>query len=159
MHGNGRSSLCAQQAGLAERAFQKIVLERQLADLGMKGFQIDGWRSGFGTSLSPEYPGRPFKELRLPLGDLVGMDIELLRQIGQRLLAFDRGQSHFRLEGRCVAPACSLAHRLSCSTAILAVVRQKLHLSSCPSLSGQLSQSCAEWIRGYRLIISCELSR
>src|SRR6202023_2204774 len=28
--------------------------------------------------------------------------------------------------------------RLSCSTAILAVVRQKLHLSSCPSLSGQL---------------------
>src|ERR1700732_5215248 len=78
---------------------QKIVLERQLADLGMKGFQIDGWRSGFGTSLSPEYPGRPFEELRLPLGDLVGMDIELLRQIGQRLLAFDRGQSHFRLEG------------------------------------------------------------
>src|SRR4029077_16212170 len=43
------------------------------------------------------------------------------------------------IRGRCVVPACSLAHRLSCSTAILAVVRQKLHLSSCPSLSGQLS--------------------
>src|ERR1700730_8882956 len=113
MHGNGRSSLCAQQAGLAERAFQKIVLERQLADLGMKGFQIDGWRSGFGRGLSSEYTGPPFDELRLPLGHLVGMNTELLRNIGQRLLAFERGPSHFRLGGRCVVPACPLALRLS----------------------------------------------
>jgi hypothetical protein len=61
----------------------------------MKGFQIDGWRGRFRVSLSSEYPGSPFEQLRLPLGDLVGMDIELLRQFGQCLLALDRGQSHF----------------------------------------------------------------
>jgi hypothetical protein len=31
-----RSSLCAQQTCFAERAFQKIVLQRQLSDLGMQ---------------------------------------------------------------------------------------------------------------------------
>src|ERR1019366_4568074 len=82
----------------------------------MKGFQIDGWRGRFGVSLTSEYPGSPFEQLRLPLGDLVGMDIELLHQFDHRLLALDRGQSHFRLEGRW-----SFAHCLSCSTAILAV--------------------------------------
>jgi len=35
-HGRHRSSLCAQQAGLAERSGQKIVLQRQLADLGVQ---------------------------------------------------------------------------------------------------------------------------
>jgi hypothetical protein len=44
----------------------------------MKGFQIDAWRGRFGVSLSSEYPGSPFEQLRLPLGDLVGMEIELL---------------------------------------------------------------------------------
>jgi hypothetical protein len=61
----------------------------------MKGFQIHGWRRGIGTSLSPEYTGSPFEQLRLPLGDLIGMDVELLGQFGQCLLALDRGQSHF----------------------------------------------------------------
>src|ERR1035438_8752434 len=94
----------------------------------MKGFQIDGWRGRFGVSLTSEYPGSPFEQLRLPLGDLVGMDIELLHQFGKRLLALDRGQSHFRLEGRCMVPAWSFAHCLSCSTAILAVLKAETPL-------------------------------
>ncbi len=48
------------------------MIQRQLTDLGVKGFQIDGWRHRFGTSLSPKYPGGLFEQLRLPLGDLVG---------------------------------------------------------------------------------------
>ena len=48
----------------------------------MKGFQVDSRRSGGGTSFGPEYPGSPFQQLRLPLGDLIGMDIKLLGQFG-----------------------------------------------------------------------------
>src|SRR3974377_1824652 len=67
------------------------------------------------------------------------MDIALLAQFSQRLLALDRGQSHFRFKSRCVVPAWSFAHRLSCLTAILAAFRQKLHLSRCPNSSGHFS--------------------
>src|SRR4051812_2263164 len=67
------------------------------------------------------------------------MNVELLRRFGQRLLALDGGQSHLRLESRAVIPARSSRHRLSCSRAILAAVRQKLHLSTCPNLPSQLS--------------------
>src|SRR4051812_31124085 len=56
------------------------------------------------------------------------MDIELLRQLSQRLLTLHGGQSHLRFESRRVVPAWSSAHRLSCSAAILAAVRQKLPL-------------------------------
>src|SRR5205823_11892667 len=66
------------------------------------------------------------------------MDVELLRKIGQRLIALDGGQCHLRLERRCVVPARSSAHHLSCSTAILALVRQKSHLSGCPDSPGHL---------------------
>ncbi len=49
----------------------------------------------------------------------VGMNVKLLSQIAQRPLTPDGGQSNLRLEGRCVVPARSSAHRLSCSEAIL----------------------------------------
>src|SRR3954447_17453335 len=67
------------------------------------------------------------------------MDVELLHQIGWRLLTLDGGQCHLRLEGRCVVPARSSAHHLSCPTAILAFVRQKPHLSDRPDSPGHLS--------------------
>jgi len=41
------------------------------------------------------------------------MHVELLRQLGQRLLALDRGQRHFRLERWRRRPADSLRHFLS----------------------------------------------
>src|SRR4051794_4066340 len=66
------------------------------------------------------------------------MDVELLRQLGQRLLALDGGQSHLCFESRAVIPARSSRHRLSCSRAILAALRQKLHSSACPNLLSQL---------------------
>src|SRR5215204_5471434 len=57
------------------------------------------------------------------------MNIELLGQFSQRLLTPYGSQGHLRFESRRVVPAWSFAHRLSCSAAILAAVRQKLHLS------------------------------
>src|SRR5687768_12940071 len=98
-----------------------------------------GRRSGTpATRLRAEHPSRTVEKLRLPLSDLVGMNVELLSQLGQRLVASDGGQSHLRLESRCVVPARSFGHRLSWSPAILAVVRQKLHLSRCPDFPSQL---------------------
>ena len=64
-------------------------------------------------SAAPENSGRAFEKLTLPLRDLIGVDIELLRQLGQSLLPLDRGQSHFRLEGRCVIPSRALRHPIS----------------------------------------------
>jgi hypothetical protein len=52
----------------------------------------------------PENPGRAFKQLGFPLRDLVGVNVELLRQLGQRLLALQGGQGHLRLECRRVVP-------------------------------------------------------
>jgi hypothetical protein len=45
--------------------------------------------------------------------DLIGVDIELLSQFGQRLLALDCGQSHFRLESRSVVSTGALPHLIS----------------------------------------------
>src|SRR3954454_1704255 len=106
----------------------------------MECFDVDCRYTWLGLGCRPEYPGSPFEQQRLPGRDLVRMDIELLRQFGQRLLALDGGQSHLGLGSRAVVPARSSRHRLSCSRAILAAVRQKLHLSTCPNLPSQLSQ-------------------
>src|SRR3954466_8162534 len=94
----------------------------------MQRLHIDGRRSRF--RLRPEHPGSPLQELSLPGRDLVGMNVKLLRQLSQRLLAPYGSQGHLRFESRRVVPAGSSAHRLSCSAAILAAVRQRLHLSN-----------------------------
>src|SRR3954447_1307800 len=103
--------------------------DSQLADLGVQRLHIDGGRGRFRSRLRTEHPGSPLQELSLPRRNLVGMDIELLRQFGQRLLTPHGGQGHLCLECRRMVPAGSSAHRLSCSAAILAAVRQKLHSS------------------------------
>src|SRR5215204_3118212 len=79
--------------------------------------------------LRTEHPGSPFQELGLPCRNLVGMNIKLLGEFGQRLLASHSSQSYLRLKGRAVVPARSSRHRLSCPAASLAAVRQKLHSS------------------------------
>ena len=78
----------------------------------MKGLQINRRRPGL-DSAAPENTGRAFEKLTLPLRDLIGVDIELLRQLGQRLLALDRRQCHFRLEARGVVPARAFRHLIS----------------------------------------------
>src|SRR5215211_7110787 len=71
------------------------------------------------------------------------MNIELLGQFSQRLLTLHGSQSHLRLECRRMVPAWSFAHRLSCSAAILAAVRQKRHLSN---LSKNPEPALASWL-------------
>src|SRR3954470_467806 len=131
-------------APLCRAHLPKIIRERQLPDLGVERFDIDCRCTRLRLGGRPEHPGSPFEQQRLPGRDLVRMNVELLRQFGQRLLALDGGQSHLRLESRAVIPARSSRHRLSCSRAILAAVRQKLHLSTCPNLPSQLSLAGVE---------------
>ena len=64
--------------------------------------------------------------------------IELLRQFGQRPLAPHGSQCHLRLESRTMVRACALRHLISCSVAILAAFRQKLHLADCADLTSHL---------------------
>ena len=86
------------------RVDQKIVLQRQLSDLGVKRLQIH--RRCLGMRRPRAEDARcAIEQLRFPGRDLVGMDIENLRQIGQRLLALDGGQSHLCLKARGVVPA------------------------------------------------------
>jgi len=56
--------------------------------------------------------------------------IELLRQLGQRLLSLHGRKGHLRFEGRRMISARSLAHRLSQSAATLAAIRQEIHSAS-----------------------------
>jgi hypothetical protein len=83
----------------------------------MQGLQVDARRRRFGTSLAPNTPAAPSSGCPFHRGDLVRVDIELLCQFSQRLFALHGGQSHLCFEGRCVVPAGSLAHRLSCAAA------------------------------------------
>jgi hypothetical protein len=52
-----------------------------------------------------EYVRRTALELRLPSRDLVGVNIELFRQLRNGPLALDRCQRHLRLEGRRMVPS------------------------------------------------------
>jgi hypothetical protein len=90
-------------------------------------------------TIRPENPRCPFQQLPAPDGDLVRVNVKLLRQLGQRLLALHGSQSHLRLESRTVVPACSPRHLISCSAAILAAFRQKSHLTHCADLPSHLS--------------------
>ena len=79
-------------------AFQKIILQCQLADLGVQHLQID--RGLIRSQLAAEHIGRLGQQLVLPVGDLVGVYVMLLCQLGQRLVAPNGGQRYLGLECR-----------------------------------------------------------
>src|SRR5271156_2423405 len=99
-HAIDRSSLCAQNARLAERSFQKIVLQCQLPDLGMQSLQVDSRFTTSGSAI--EHTGGALQKLRFPLRDLTRMNVKSLRKVRQRHLALQRRQRQFRLKGCCV---------------------------------------------------------
>jgi len=65
----------------------------------MQRLHIDRWRGWCPASRS-ENLGSARLKLRFPCRYLVGMDVEMLRQLGDGSVALDGGQSHLRLEGR-----------------------------------------------------------
>ncbi len=97
----------AQQAGLAKRAFQKIVLERELANLRVERRHIDGGLDGAAVK-DAVCTG---EQLLLPRGDLAGMDVEPFGQLGERGFLSHRRQGDFRLEGRGMVTTWAFLHR------------------------------------------------
>jgi hypothetical protein len=53
-----------------------------------------------------------FQQLRLPLRHAVGMDVELFGKLGDRAIAFECRERHFRLEGACAVAARTSGHEL-----------------------------------------------
>ncbi len=77
--------------------------------LGVPRLHIDGGRGGRWAPRA-EHVGSPALKLGFPGGDLIGVDVEMLGQLGQCPIALDGGKRHLRLEGRGLVPACSSAH-------------------------------------------------
>ena len=77
----------------------------------MKLLQIDGW--GFFFRRVAENPSRPAQQLVFPLLDRVSMNIELLRKLGEGLLAANGSKGHLRFESRTVIPPESSGHSRS----------------------------------------------
>ncbi len=103
----------------------------------MERFEI--WRVGRRRGPPKDIRG-PRQQLLLPFGDLRGMDLKVLRQFGQRLVAFDRRQGHLGLKCRSVIPSCSL-HRLAPLVRhhLVASVKPGYHLPHCPNFRSPLS--------------------
>ena len=80
---------------LDERAFN---LQRQLPDLGVQGLQID-YRFSF-RWLAAEPVGRSREQLVFSVGALVGVQVKVLRHLGQRLVASNDRQCHLGFECR-----------------------------------------------------------
>ena len=83
--------------------FQKIILQRQLTDLGMQRRQIDRFVT---RCPATKYVGSPFKKLFLPFGDLVRMYFKLRSKIGQGPISSQGHQGNTRLECCVVGSAC-----------------------------------------------------
>jgi hypothetical protein len=92
----------------------------------------------------PKTPAAPSSSWPSQIVIWLGVSVELLRQLGPRLLALRSSQSDLRLEGRTMVPAGSLRHLIFCSAAMLAAFRQKLHLAACPDLPSHLSSNAIE---------------
>jgi hypothetical protein len=73
--------------------------QRQLPDLRMQGLHVDR-RFRLGRGHGPEHACGAFKKLIAPLLDLIGVNVKILSQLDQGLLALDRRYSDLSLEGR-----------------------------------------------------------
>jgi hypothetical protein len=93
-------------------ALSKKSVSSQFSDLGVQRLHIHDRLCGFPAG-GTENIGRAVFELRFPRCDLVGMNVELLRKLRKRPIAFDGRNRHFRFESRCVIPARSSLHGLS----------------------------------------------
>jgi hypothetical protein len=84
--------LCSPALGAESRCcrFLGIVLQRQLADLGVQ--RLRRWVRRSDSRPRTEHIGSAAFELGLSRSDLIGVNVELLRQLRQRAVTLDGGQ-------------------------------------------------------------------
>ena len=84
--------------------------------------------------LLPRHPRSLLRSVEQAHGSALAHHVHRTARLGSPVLIngtwYYGSQSHLRLKCRRMVPAWSFAHRLSCSAAILAAVRQKRHLSN-----------------------------
>src|SRR5208337_5692064 len=90
----------------AEPPGEKIVLDRQLANLGVKLLDLARRRRlRLRANLRIKRPRRMVQQLLLPGVNLVGMNLMALRQVGYRRLFAQRLQRNLRLQRRVNLPS------------------------------------------------------
>src|SRR5260370_7151966 len=82
----------------AELSCQKIVFDLQLANLPIQDIDLCLAGPALGRATAVKNTGRAVQQLLLPIVDLVRMNPELARQLGDRSVALDRSQAHLRLD-------------------------------------------------------------
>jgi len=105
---------------------------------------LDAGAAGGGRFLrrGGKYPGGLFQQSALPFGDLVGVNVVLSCQLGDRLLTLDRGNRYFRLETGGVVP--SRPFHSTTPSALLApfigaeFLPNRLSYFAIPTLNGEL---------------------
>lgn len=83
-----------------------------------RGFRIGFW-------CLPKHSGRTLKQLVTPRLDLVGVNIDILRQFGQGLLSLDRYNGHLCLKCRAMVPARAFCLGLLVAYGIMPLLRRK----------------------------------
>jgi hypothetical protein len=66
------------------------------------------------------------------------MEVEIMRQLDQGLLALDRGRRHFCLECRALVPAWSSCHGLFLARSIMLLLRGKSTYPGCSDFRNHL---------------------
>ena len=101
--------------------------------------RLDIRRAGLALGRGGEELQRPLQELGLPLRDLVGVDVELLRELGKGSIPFQGGQGHLGLERGRVIPSRPFHGLLSLWDGDASrPVEQSFHLTACPIFRGRL---------------------
>jgi hypothetical protein len=117
---------------------QYLTCAPQLSDLCMQGPHIDH-RFRLRLRAITENLDRALKQQLAPLLDPVRMDVAVLCQFDQSLLALDRGHRYFRLECRAVVPARSSCHGLLLARSIMPLLHGKSTYPGCSDLRNHLS--------------------
>ncbi len=84
--------------------------QRPLPDLGVRHLDVHARRGHRRRTARAEHVGGAVEQLPTPLGDLRGVDFELLGDLGDRLVVLHRRKGHFGLEPRRVVAADPLAY-------------------------------------------------
>src|SRR5437763_6569714 len=103
-----RPSRAVPPGSVAELSCQKIIFDLQLADLPVQKVDPDIIGGSLRRRAALENAHRTVQQLLLPVVDLVRVDLEMHRQLGDGPVALDCRQRHLRFESRTVLPPCPL---------------------------------------------------
>src|SRR5213079_173691 len=132
-----RPSRAVPPGSVAELSCQKIIFDLQLAVLPVQKIDLGVIAGSLRRRTTLEDACRSVQQLLLPVVDLVRVDPEMHRQLGDSPVALDRRQRHLRLEPRTVLLACPLHVLLPRYPRFLGAGLHLNHLSHFPGSSSR----------------------